>query len=73
MGEIMQKDAYKLMLTEYPDVLSFEQMCGALMVSPKTGYKLLRSSKIKHIKVGRAYRIPKAHVLSYLMIGTQTP
>ena len=70
MGELSQKDAYRMMLMEYPDILSFEQMCEALSISPKTGYKLLRNSKIICIKVGRAYRIPKAHILTYLMIGT---
>ena len=72
MGELSQKDAYLMMLTEYPDILSFEQMCKALSVSPKTGYKLLQSNKIINIKIGRAYRIPKAHLLTYLMIGTHS-
>ena len=72
IGELSQKDAYRVMLMEYPDILSFEQMCGALNVSPKTGYKLLRENKIVCIKVGRAYRIPKVHMLTYLMIGTHT-
>jgi len=59
------------MLTGYPDVLSFEQMCEVLGVSPKTGYKLLRDGRIAGVKVGRAYRIPKAHMLTYLMFRTQ--
>jgi len=57
------------MLTEYPDVLSFEQMCEILTISPKTGYKLLKENKVKYLKTGRAYRIPKVHMLTYLMIG----
>ena len=69
MNELSQKDAYRMMLSEYPDILSLEQMCKALSVSPKTGYKLLRESKIICLKVGRAYRIPKAHILTYLKIG----
>jgi len=69
MGELSQKDAYRMMLMEYPDILSFEQMCEALKISPKTGYKLLKNNRIISIKVGRAYRIPKAHILTYLMIG----
>ena len=72
MGELSQKDAYRMMLIEYPDILSFGQMCEALSVSPKTGYKLLKSKKIICIKAGRAYRIPKAHILTYLMIGTHS-
>lgn len=64
-----QKDAYTLMLKDYPDVMNIDQMCEALKISPKTGYRLLREEKIRYMKVGRAYRIPKAHLLTYLRIG----
>jgi len=72
VGELSQKEAFRIMLMEYPDILSFEHMCKALSISPKTGYKLLRDNKIVHLKVGRAYRIPKTHILTYLMIGTHS-
>jgi excisionase family DNA binding protein len=71
MGELSQKDAYRMMLINYPDVLSFDQMCEALGISPKTGYAILREKKIICLKIGRAYRIPKAHILTYLMIGSR--
>ena len=70
MEGLLLKDAYHMVLMEYPDILSFEQMCRVLDISPKTGYKLLRDKQITCIKVGRAYRIPKTHILAYLMIGT---
>ena len=69
MSEISQKDAYSMMLNDYPDVLSIEQMCAILRISTKTGYKLLNDNKITCIKVGRAYRVTKVHILSYLLIG----
>jgi excisionase family DNA binding protein len=72
MSELSQKEAYHMMLVDYPDVLSFEQMCESLSISPKTGYKLLKENKIVYIKVGRVYRIPKAHIISYLMIGNHS-
>ena len=50
-----------------------EQMCEILSVSTKTGYKLLKEGKICCLKVGRAYRIPKAHLFTYLCIGNQIP
>ena len=34
-----------------------------------TGYQLLRENKIEHLKVGRAYKVPKAHLLFYLRLG----
>ena len=61
---LSQRDAYKLMLKEYPDVMDIAQMCQILDVSTKTGYRLIREGKICCIKVGRAYRIPKAHLLT---------
>lgn len=66
---LSQRDAYKLMLKEYPDVMDIAQMCQILDVSMKTGYRLIREGKICCIKVGRAYRIPKAHLFTYLCIG----
>ncbi len=59
---------YNEILKDYPDILTVEEMSKALGVSCKTGYKLLRENKIEHLKVGRAYRIPKAHILSYLRL-----
>jgi len=66
---INQRDAYKLMLKDYPDVMGIEQMCEILGISTKTGYRILRDGKICCLKVGRAYRIPKAHLFTYLSIG----
>ena len=57
---------------EYPDVMDIGQMCEALGVSTKTGYKLLKDGKIEYLKIGRAYRIPKAHILRYLKITCST-
>lgn len=65
-------DVYQEVLKDYPDILTVEEMSKALGVSSKTGYQLLRENKIEHLKVGRAYKIPKAHFLSYLRLGLQT-
>ena len=54
-------------LEEIPD-----RLCEALGVSTKTGYKLLKDGKIEYLKIGRAYRIPKAHILRYLKITCST-
>lgn len=65
-------EIYGSILTEYPDILTVEEMSKALGVSSKTGYQLLRENKVEHLKVGRAYRVPKAHLLSYLRLNLQT-
>ena len=71
-GLLSPRDAYRLMLKDYPDVMDIGQMCEALGVSTKTGYKLLKDGKIEYLKIGRAYRIPKAHILRYLKITCST-
>ena len=60
------------MLRKYPDVMNIEQMCDALKVSTKTGYKLLHEGKIPAMKIGRSYRIPKAHLFTYLQSAVNT-
>lgn len=65
------KDAYSVMLREYPDVMNIEQMSQALGVSTKTGYGLLKNGKVACLKVGRAYRIPKVHLLTYMKVMEQ--
>lgn len=63
----IQKPIGQQMLAEYPDVLDAEQMCKALGVSAKTGYRLLKDGSIKGIKVGRAYKVPRIRVIEYLL------
>lgn len=70
MNESNGKAFYQLMLKEFPDILNFEQLCSALNVSPKTGYKILQDKKIAALKVGRSYRVPKVYVLDYLLTAT---
>ncbi|MDL2236174.1 helix-turn-helix domain-containing protein [Christensenellaceae bacterium OttesenSCG-928-L17] len=69
---LSQRDAYKLMLRDYPDVMNIHQMSELLGVSTKTGYRLLQGGEIACMKVGRSYRIPKVHVLTYLKIGSHS-
>ena len=68
---ISQSEAYKLMLKEYPDILSVEQASKVLSVSTKTCYKLLQNGNICCLKVGCSYRVPKAHLFTYLSIGKE--
>ena len=62
------REAYRVMFRDYPDVVTVEQMSQMLGISDKTAYALLRDNKIEHFKVGRTYKIPKIHILSYLKV-----
>ena len=67
------KEAYSLILRGFPDIMNVEEMCTALSISTKTGYKLLKEGKNNGMKVGRTYRIPKVHVLEYMKIVDRKP
>ena len=58
-------EVYASVLKDYPDVLSVEEMCDALSISTKTGYRIIKENKIGHMKIGR---IPKAHLLTYMRV-----
>jgi hypothetical protein len=43
---ISKRDAYRVMFTDYPDVVGIKQLCEMLGgISTKTCYKILRSGK----------------------------
>lgn len=66
LSDIPRQEVYDVMLKNYPDVMDINHVCEILNISTKTGYRLLRNGELKSIKIGRAYRVPKAYLLSYL-------
>ncbi|WP_234399908.1 helix-turn-helix domain-containing protein [Paenibacillus popilliae] len=66
---------FEHMFQNYPDVVNVPQLCEMLGgISTKSAYKLLQENKINHFRIGRAYKIPKANVISYLhSIMTYSP
>ena len=63
------KEIYQTVLKDYPEIMSVEDISAALDVSTKTVYKMLRKGTIQNMKVGRSYRVPKVHLLSFLKIN----
>lgn len=66
---------YEYMFRNYPDVVNVPLLCEMLGgISTKSAYKLLQENKIKHFRIGSAYKIPKANIISYLhSIMTDSP
>ena len=62
----MKLNINKAKFDEYPDLLNVTEMSLMLKISVKTTYKLLKNHSVKHLKIGREYRIPKIHVIDYL-------
>ncbi len=69
---ISQEKAYRIILRDYPDIMNIEQVSQILGVSTKTSYKLIKDGQLCCMKVGRTYRIPKVHLLTYLCIGVHS-
>lgn len=63
------KEVYQTVLKGYPEIMSVEETSAALGVSTKTVYKMLKNGTIQNMKVGRSYRVPKVHLLSFLKIN----
>jgi excisionase family DNA binding protein len=60
-------ELYKLMFTEYPDIVTVKQLQTILGVSRNTAYVLIDEGTLPAIKVGKAYRIPKISVIKYVL------
>jgi len=55
--------------SEYPDVVGIDEMVEMLgNISKKAAYKLIRDGDIKAFKIGKSYKVPKQHIISYLKI-----
>ncbi len=50
---------------EHNELLSIEQLCDKLFISPTTAYKLLQSGEIKAFKLG-TWKIPLQSVEDYI-------
>ena len=68
MNGLSEKDAFSVLFRDYPDVVTVEQMARMLGISTKTAYRLLQEGQVRHFMIGRAYRIPKLHIIEYLQI-----
>lgn len=57
----------QVMFREYPDVVDVDDLCKMLGgISRKLAYRLLADQKIRSVRIGRSYKIPKICVIEYL-------
>jgi len=57
------------MLNNYPDVLSTQDVCAILSIGKNQCYELIRSGQIRHIRIGRVYKIPKRFLIEFLELA----
>ena len=55
------------MLGNYPDVITVDQLMEILHIGRNAAYSLLKEGKIKTIRIGRRYIIPKRNVITYIL------
>ena len=59
--------AFKLMLTEYPDVLTVQEVAKILGCDDHQIYKMIDYGEIIATRPGKAYRISKYSLIGYLI------
>ena len=54
------------MFTQYPDIMSVNDLRSALGIGRNKAYELVSSGTIRSIKIGSAIRIPKSSLLDFV-------
>lgn len=63
-----QSKSYEL-FSDYPDILSVQQLMELLQIGKVLAYKLIESKKFKAVKIGREYKILKNSVIDFINNG----
>ena len=56
----------KNILRKYPGLMSVNDIQDVLHIGRSKAYSLLKNGKIKSIRIGTKYRIPKAYLIDFL-------
>jgi excisionase family DNA binding protein len=65
-GESEVADYFSKICSDKPDVLTVEDSVEMTGLCKKTVLRMLRAGQIRHLAIGRAYRIPKAYFLEFV-------
>lgn len=66
----MIEDLYSKIFTEYPDVVTIDDIMEMLHVGKNTAYGLVKDGLIKSIRRGDRYIVPKACVIEFLQTAS---
>jgi excisionase family DNA binding protein len=53
-------------ISDYPDVLTVEEVKEILQIGRKSAYRLIETNEIQHFRIGTKIRIPKQCLIDYL-------
>lgn len=56
----------KEIFSEYPDVITVDDLQKMLKIGRNSAYDILKAGLIKTVKVGKRYIIPKQSVINFL-------
>ncbi|MGN0607387.1 MAG: helix-turn-helix domain-containing protein [Oscillospiraceae bacterium] len=56
-----------IMFSNYPDVVSVDELTAMLHIGKNKAYELINSNTIQSIRIGKKYIIPKFRVIEFLM------
>ena len=51
---------------DIPTLFTVEEVAAHLRIGRNSAYNLVKSGRIKHVKIGRTIRIPKSAVLDFI-------
>jgi excisionase family DNA binding protein len=54
------------MFKNYPDVVSVSEMQKMLNIGRNSAYRLLKTGKVKSIRIGRVHKITKSAIVQYI-------
>lgn len=61
------KELYKLMFTDYPDIITISQLQQMLSIGRHAAYDLISDGYISAVKIGKEFKIPKVNVINYIL------
>ena len=68
MNKIQAKELYEKMFANYPDVLTVENATKLLGFKSQTAViRRVHQHRIRSLKVGRSFMIPKEYLIDYLL------
>jgi excisionase family DNA binding protein len=66
MKEVDLMEFWETKDRKFSDILTVKELMDYLAIGKNTAYDLLKSNKIKSIRIGRVYKIPKTEVQEYI-------
>lgn len=67
---MVNEKIYETMFSEYGDILSIKDIQKILGISRTTVYDLIAQNKIKYIRPGKSYLIPRVYFINYILNNT---